>query len=237
MEQRVQKFIAQSGYSSRRKAEQLIEEKRVKVNGEIITLGAHCTENDTITIDNKPLSIKPVESIYLIMNKPKGLVTTNNDEFNRKTIFDILPEQYQNTKLFSVGRLDKDTTGLLIITNDGQITQQIIHPSSKIAKTYHLTLDKKLKESDKKALEKGIILDEQKLSPCVIKNHKTYYLIKIWEGRKRQIRRMFEEKNYEIKSLERTKIGELELNKLNLKKGQIKKVSREFLEKTIPLNK
>ena len=236
MEQRVQKFIQQAGICSRRKAEELIEQKRVKVNGCIVSLGNHCSEDDTISIDDSPISNKQEEPIYIVMNKPKGVVTTNNDEFGRKTVFDLLPEEFQNQRVFSVGRLDKETTGLLILTNDGNLAQRIIHPSSKIAKTYLVTLDKKLNQSHKRTLEKGIVLDNQKLVPCVIKDHKTYYVVKIWEGRKRQIRKMFDAKGYNVISLQRTRIGELNINKLSLKPGKIKKVKKDFLEKTIPLD-
>ena len=236
MKQRVQKFIQQAGYCSRRKAEELIEQKRIKVNNEVVSLGDHCSLNDEITIDGQKISLEPEKSIYIIMNKPKGLVTSNSDELNRKTVFDILPEEFKEKRLFSVGRLDKETTGLLILTNDGDFSQKIIHPSSKIPKTYHAKLDKKLLESDKKSLEKGIILEDKKLAPCVIKNFKEYYLVKIWEGRKRQIRRMFEEKNYFVTELKRVRIGNLDIDKLRLGEGKIKKVKKEFLEKTINIS-
>lgn len=233
MVERVQKHIAQAGYCSRRKAEELIGEGRVKVNNKLISLGDKCSEEDEVRIDNKIISLEKPQCQYVLMNKPKGVVTTNSDEMDRKTVFDILPDNLKEYRLFSVGRLDKETTGLLLLTNDGNLSQKIIHPSSKIPKIYHVTLDKKLQEQDKKTLEKGIHLEGYKLAPCVIKNHKTYYVVKIWEGRKRQIRRMFEEKEYQVKELERVRIGNLDLYKLNLKPGQVKKVKKEFLEKTI----
>lgn len=236
MEQRVQKFIQQAGYCSRRKAEELIEQGHVEINGKTASLGSHCREQDSIRIKGETITTTPQKLTYVIMNKPKGLVTSNSDELNRRTIFDILPDELKTKRLFSVGRLDKDTTGLLILTNDGDFSQKIIHPSSKIPKIYHVNLDKKLLDSHKKSLEKGIYLDDKKLAPCVIKNFKEYYVVKIWEGRKRQIRRMFEHKNYHVERLKRIRIGNLDVEKLKLREGKVKEVKKEFLEKTINIS-
>lgn len=229
--QRVQKFIALSGLCSRRKAEELIEKGRVKVNGKEISLGDHALPTDEIKVDNKKISFDLNDKIYILMNKPEGYVCTKSDEMGRKTVFDLIEEDTNN--LFTVGRLDKDTTGLLIITNDGEFAQKIIHPSSKIKKEYIVYLDKKLEEKDRKAIEKGVQLEDVKLMSCVIKDFKDKYLVKIWEGRKRQIRRMFEVKDYKVTMLERIGIGNLQLKKTGVKHGKYKKVKREFLEKNI----
>jgi 23S rRNA pseudouridine2605 synthase len=231
--ERVQKIIQQSGYCSRRKAEELIKEGAVKVNGILVSLGDHCSNKDSITIFGKPLEKKTAEKVYFLMNKPKRVVCSNSDPHNPKTIFDLLSEKDKVPGLFSVGRLDKDTTGLLIITNDGDFAQKIIHPSSKIKKEYLVSLDKRLEQRDKKKLEKGVVLDGVALSPCSIRVFKTNYLVKIFEGRKRQIRRMFAQVGYEVTALERVRLGGLTLAKTGLRYGKYKKVSKAMLEKEI----
>jgi pseudouridine synthase len=230
---RVQKLISQSGFCSRRNAEKLIEEKKVKVNNKIISLGDKCNLNDKITIDDKLISLD-VKKIYIIMNKQKGYVCSKKDEFNRKTIFDLLSLKDNHSSLFSVGRLDKDTTGLIIITNDGDFAQKIIHPSSKISKEYIVQIDRNLKNKDKLFLESGIKLYNKQLTPCTIKRlSQKKYLVRIFEGKKRQIREMFLKFNYNIISLHRIKIGNLDLEKYNLKYGEYKFVKKEELKNKI----
>ncbi len=232
--QRVQKLIALAGLCSRRKAEELIEQGRVKVNNKIISLGDQYTEEDIITVDNKRIKISKEKFTYIILNKRKGFVTSKKDELGRKTIFDLIKEEDKRPNLFSVGRLDKQTGGLIIITNDGQFAQKIIHPSSKITKEYIADLDKELSDFDKKILEKGVKLEDFKLRPCTIRKiGEKRYVVELSEGRKRQIRRMFEKLNYEVVALKRIKIGNLDLKGLDLKPGDYKKVSKEFLEKKI----
>ena len=231
VEHRIQKIISEIGYCSRRKAEELKKKKKVKINGKIAEIGEKCNINDKIEIENKIISNKKKENIYIVMNKKKGITCTNKDEFNRKTIFDNINIK---TKLFSVGRLDKDTTGLIIITNDGELTQKIIHPSQNIEKEYIATLNKDLLLKDKIEIEKGLILDKQKLSKCKITNiKKNIVKIIIKEGKKRQIRRVFEIKGYIVKELKRIRIGNLELDKLNLKEGEYKHIEKKLLEKKI----
>lgn len=272
--ERVQKFIALSGFASRRKAEELIQENRVQVNGKTITIGDKCSKNDIITIDNKKINFNTEQNTYIVMNKKKGLVCSKSDELGRKTVFDALSKQDQQSNLFTVGRLDKNSSGLLLITNDGLFAQRIIHPSSKILKTYIATLDKNLIENDKKKLQEGITLEGYKLSKCIIEkikpklektkvetknitntqktnilennnnsnnnttnnlksNIEHKYIVKISEGRKRQIREMFKKLNYNVKDLSRIKIGNMDLKDLKLKTGEYKQISRNELEKMI----
>lgn len=231
---RVQKFIALSGFCSRRKAEELIIDKRVKVNGETVSIGDSCFEKDKIEIDGKEIYFNSKEMVYIVMNKSSGYVTTNNDEFCRKTIYDFLDQKDKRDNLFSVGRLDKDTSGLLILTNDGDFAQSIIHPSKKIAKEYIVQTSKELRKDDQKILEDGIKLDDYKLKPLEIRRiSQNKYIVIIYEGRKRQIRRMFEELNYDIINLHRIKIGGLDLKDLNLGFKEYAYVTKKFLEEKI----
>lgn len=233
-EQRVQKFIALSGIASRRKAEELIEQGRVKVNDKQITIGDKCLPTDKIKVNNKLINFDTDDKKYIIINKSYGYITTKSDELGRKTVFDLLKPQDRKKNLFSVGRLDKDTTGLLILTNDGDFNQQIIHPSKKISKEYIVILDKELENQDKIEIQKGIELDNYKLKRTHIKQiGELTYLVKIFEGRKRQVRRMFEEFNYNIVKLTRIRIGNLDLKDTNLKHGEYEIVSKEFLLKKI----
>jgi len=233
-EQRVQKFIAKSGYCSRRRAEIFIEKEAVTVNGKTISLGEKCLPTDKIMVNDDLIEFDLNDNVYYVLNKQYGFVTTNSDEFGRRTVFDSITDKDNKDNLFSVGRLDKDTEGLLILTNDGDFAQKIIHPSQSIIKEYIVTINKELTNKDKTTIEKGIILDDRKLVPCTIKhtiNNK--YSVKISEGRRRQIRRMFEEFGYKIYGLKRIKIGNMDLKELNIQIGKYKKYKKEELENMI----
>lgn len=224
IEERVQKYIQLSGLCSRRKAEDLIAKHKVKVNGKTVKLGDKCLPTDEIEVEGRKIKFKSDSKIYIVLNKPKGYVCSKDDPHNKETIYDLVPK---NRSLFSIGRLDKDTTGLIILTNDGKFSQNVIHPSKKIEKTYELDLDKKLSEDDKLAIENGLILDGQRLSKCKIKHFKeNRYQIKIFEGKKRQIRRVFEMKNYKVTKLNRVAIGNLKLSSFNIKVGNYKIVDK-----------
>jgi 23S rRNA pseudouridine2605 synthase len=232
-QERVQKWIALSGFCSRRKAEDFIAEKKVKVNGKTIKLGDKCLPGDDIRINNRPIKVK-LEFDYFIMNKQVGFVTTRRDELGRKTVFNLLSPKDRKSNLFSVGRLDKETSGLLIITNDGPFAQQIIHPSKKIMKEYLITINKNLQSSDKHKIEKGQVIDEYRLSPSTVREFaENRYIVRISEGRNRQVRKMFEECGYEVLKLERVRIGNLDLNDLRIKIGSYKKVPKEFLARSL----
>ena len=150
--ERLQKIIAQSGYCSRRKAEELILQGRVKVNGKTVDiLGTKVRPQDDIQIDGK--RIEKEEKIYYVINKPKGCVTTSKDQFNRKTVLDYIPVK---ERIYPVGRLDYDTSGVLFLTNDGQFTNQMIHPRYHLPKTYLVNLQGLLSEQDIRNLRKGL---------------------------------------------------------------------------------
>jgi 23S rRNA pseudouridine2605 synthase len=231
---RVQKFIALSGLCSRRKAEVLIEEGRVKVNGEIISIGDQCLETDVIKVDDKEIKFNTQDLIYILLNKSKGYVSTKSDEFDRKTIYDFLDPKDNRDNLFSIGRLDKDTSGLIILTNDGQLTQDIIHPSKSIAKDYIAVLNHELTPSSLKVLEAGIELDDVQLRKCTIKKiSDKKYKITLYEGKNRQIRKMFEKLDYEVVNLHRIRIGGLDLKELNIGFKDYVLVSKKFVEEKI----
>ena len=233
-EQRVQKFISKSGYCSRRRAEIFIEKEAVTVNGEVITLGTKCLPTDKIKVNDDLIEFDLNDNVYYVLNKQYGFITSNVDEFNRRTVFDLIDNNDYKDNLFSVGRLDKDTEGLLILTNDGDFSQSIIHPSQSITKEYIVTIDKELSNKDKTTIEMGINLDERRLAPCQIKHTiENKYSVKITEGRKRQVRRMFEEFGYKIYGLKRIKIGNMDLKELNIQVGKYKKYNKEELEKMI----
>lgn len=231
---RVQKFIAVSGLCSRRAAEDLIKQGKVKVNGETISIGDSCLKTDKIEVDGKVISFNLNDKVYIVLNKSSGYVTTNEDEFGRKTVFDFLDEKDKRDNLFSVGRLDKDTSGLLILTNDGDFAQSVIHPSKDIAKEYIVQTDKELRRDDEQKLKDGIILDDYKLKPTQIRRiAENKYVVVIYEGRKRQIRRMFEELGYKVENLHRIKIGGLDLKELGLGFKEYAFVTKKFLEEKI----
>lgn len=215
---RLNKFIADAGICSRRQADALITHGRVKLNGQTITeLGIKIDPSiDIIEIDQKRVNTNHQKHIYLILNKPRGILTTVRDPFNRPTVMDLIdvPE-----RIFPVGRLDQDSEGLLLFTNDGELSNRLIHPKHKIKKLYRVSVTGHPSEADIARLRNGIILDEKKTLPCRI--HKidqdretTVFEIEIREGRKRQIRRMFQAIGHEVIILKRIQIGPIKLGRL-----------------------
>lgn len=229
---RLQKFLAQQGISSRRKAEEYIEQGLVKVNGETITtLGYKIDpENDRVSFKNRELFGETEQHTYLLLNKPAGYICTASDTHKRKTIFDLLP---QEKRLYSIGRLDKETEGLLIVTDDGDLTYKLTHPKYHVEKEYLVICLGSLSNEKKVMLEKGIMLDGKKTAPCKIdvKNagDSTTLHITIHEGRKRQIRNMFEIIGHKVHYLKRIRIGHLGL--ANLAIGQYRPLSEKELDK------
>jgi len=230
MQVRVQKIISNAGYCSRRKAEELIRQSLVKVNDKAINLGEKADpEKDRITVNG--IEIKIEKRIYLLFNKPAGYITTLDDPLNRKTIFDIINIK---ERIFPVGRLDNDTSGLLILTNDGDFANKIMHPKYEIEKTYRVRIDRELKDSDIKQLENGIIVDGKKTWPARISEIKhDIFDITIHEGRNRIVRKMMSALGYSVLSLERIAIGDIKINGLqsgryrNLTPGEINALLKE----------
>ena len=218
---RINKYIASSGLTSRRGADELISSGRVKVNGKTVTeLGKEIDEyNDTVTVDGQ--RIKPVtRNVYIMFHKPKGCVCTLKDDKGRKTVMDYLSE-FSDMRLFPVGRLDYDTEGLLLLTNDGEFANLLTHPAGEVPKTYVVKVNGPSPESDIARLRNGIVLDGEKLRRCKIKilgeeeGGFIRYEVTIYEGKNRQIRRMFESIGREVTFLKRVKIGELKLGGLS----------------------
>ncbi len=216
---RINKYIASCGVCSRRKAEEFVLQGKVKVNGKVIAnLATDIDEtNDTVIVDGQ--RITPVSRfIYIMMYKPKGCVCTLKDEKGRKTVLDYLGD-FEGKRIFPVGRLDYDTEGLLLLTNDGDFSNRLMQPSSEIPKTYIAKVEGEIPESDLARLRKGVTIDGVKLNRCKIKvlgveNNISRLEITIYEGKNREIHKMFETIGKEIIFLKRVKIGDLKLGGL-----------------------
>lgn len=216
---RLNRYLALCGLGSRRKCESLILAGRVAIDGDIVrSLSVTIAEKQNqVTVDGKP-AVPPQSLIYILLNKPGGYVTTASDELGRKTVLDLLPG---NLRVFPVGRLDKDTTGALLFTNDGQLAFQLMHPKFNIDKVYQATLNRPIIKEDIRKLQSGIYLEEGRTSPCKIKilnrDSKRIEII-LHEGRKRQVKRMLRTVGYRVVSLERIQFAKLTL--ANLQPGQ-----------------
>lgn len=216
---RLNKFLANCGVASRRGADKLIEEGRVSVNGKIVTeLGISVDEEtDRVLVDGR--KVKPVEKMtYIMFHKPKGCVTTASDEKGRKTIFDYLNLK---VKLHPVGRLDYDSEGLLLLTNDGDLTYKLTHPSSEIPKIYMVKIEGEIQESDLAILRKGAVVDGERFGRAKVKlleydkdKNISRLEVAITEGKNREIRRMFVAVEKNVIFLKRVAVGELRLGGL-----------------------
>lgn len=230
---RLQKYLAQCGIASRRKAEALIAEGRVSVDGRTVdTMGIKIDpEVQQIRFDGKPV-IPEKRQIYILLNKPKGYVTTVADPQGRPIVTDLV--QDTSERLFPVGRLDLDTQGALLLTNDGDLAQKMQHPSYEVTKTYEAQVAGKPKQKDLDSLAKGIVLEGKMTSPAqlsVIKNFSgsTLLRITIHEGRKRQVRKMFAAIGHPVKRLKRIAYGSLYLG--NLAEGSYRRLNKQDLKK------
>jgi 23S rRNA pseudouridine2605 synthase len=229
---RVQKIIANAGICSRRKAEELINQKRVKINGEVAMLGDKADiAEDIITVDEQKIKYKKFE--YYIINKPKQTICAVDDPHGRRMVVELINS---DKRLFTVGRLDYDTTGLIIVTNDGEFSQSITSPDSKIFKTYIAKLDKDIKTEHIIALKNGVKLDDgyvtQKARARKLKvnNEKAYVQLSIQEGKYHQIKKMFAALGYKVEKLTRTKIGNLSIDSVGVhKSGEYVKIRKDDL--------
>lgn len=217
---RLQKVIAEAGIASRRKAEELIVQGRVKVNGKIVTeLGFKADENDKILVDNRPINAETHKEYYLI-NKPKGIISSASDEHNRKTVVDLIPSK---NRLYPVGRLDKETTGALILTNDGDFTHKMTHPKYELSKVYRVSIRGRLTPEIKGRLEKGVKIDGVSYQGVLIddihynkEQNRTQFSITLFEGKNRQIRKLMDFFNVPVLKLHRYKIGSLIMEDLKI---------------------
>ncbi|MBS3087981.1 rRNA pseudouridine synthase [Candidatus Pacearchaeota archaeon] len=222
--ERLQKIIANSGYCSRRKAEELLEQGKVTLNGIPAKLGDKATPEDNITINGKPINTTE-KNRYFILNKPKEILVTKTDPKNRRTIYNLKAISNLGLNLNYVGRLDAMSEGLLILTNDGDLIQKLTHPKHDITKTYQLRTDPVITKQHITDLKEGILIDERKFfAEITNKNNNTFH-ISISEGRNRIIRRVLEKLNYKIFELKRIQIANIKLG--DLQPGEIKEISKE----------
>ena len=227
--ERLQKVIANLGYTSRRKAEELIMNGKVKVNGKIVTeLGTKVKNSDTIEVENTILdNHKDYE--YYLLNKPRGIISSTNDEHGRKTIIDLIQT---NQRIYPVGRLDYDTTGAIILTNDGYLANKLMHPSSNIEKTYVAKVAGLVTGYEIKKLREGIVIDDKKTNKAKAnlkkydkKTDKSTVELTIHEGRNHQVKKMFSALNHDVIKLKREKYANLDLT--NLKSGEYRKLTNK----------
>ena len=230
---RLNKYLADCGVGSRRECDALIAEGVVKVNGKVATLGQTVDDNAKITVRDKRIGDKQ-KLYYIMLNKPKGCVTTVKDDLGRKTVMDFVSDI--KARLYPVGRLDYDTEGLLILTNDGDLSNRLTHPRNEINKTYVCRISGMLKENERATLEKGVLIDGVKTAPAKVKiveqdQHHTRCEVTIHEGRNHQVKKMFEAVGKEVEFLKRVAVGDLRLG--GLKRGEyrfLNEIEIDYLE-------
>jgi 23S rRNA pseudouridine2605 synthase len=223
---RLNRFLALAAVSSRRGAEEYIREGRVTVNGEPSTdLATQVSPDDRVQVDGRLVRVQ--EFVYVLFNKPAGFITTRSDEKLRKTIFDLLPERLRN--LSHVGRLDRESEGLLILTNDGDLAFRITHPKFKLEKEYLVTLDRAFQPEDAAKTRKGVYLSEGRARFDAIHKINPYQVrVVLTQGLKRQVRRVLAALNYKVKRLQRTRIGPLTVRDLG--PGEIRLLSKQEID-------
>jgi 23S rRNA pseudouridine2605 synthase len=218
---RLNKFLADAGICSRREADKLIESGVIKVNGKIVTkLGTKVSRTDKVMYGDQTLKAEKLQ--YILLNKPKGYITTSDDPQNRKTVMTLV-EKACKERIYPVGRLDRNTTGLLLFTNDGDLAKKLTHPKYKIKKIYHVVLDKPLAKNDMIKIAEGIELEDGFISPDMIAYDKTVddkreIGIEIHSGRNRIVRRIFEHLGYKVVKLDRVMFASL--TKKDLPRGR-----------------
>jgi len=227
---RLQILLAQAGVGSRRACEVMIAAGRVSVNGCVATTGCKANESDVICVDGQRISGREF-LIYMMLNKPKGVVTTVKDPQGRPTVIDLLRSVEQ--RIYPVGRLDADTTGLLLLTNDGEWANQLMHPRYHVPKTYEIWMEGDLSKDAVQRLEQGVQLDDGMTAPAVVKNvnrmkSSTRLLLTIREGRKRQVRRMCSALGHKVLALSRVEYGPLKLGELQ--SGQWRMLNRSEIQ-------
>ena len=232
---RINKYIANSGIASRRKAEELVLQGRVKVNGNIINeLGYKIDEKkDVVEVDGRVISINDEKKVYIMLNKPEGYITTSKDQFDRKSVMDLIPEIKE--RVYPVGRLDYETSGLLLMTNDGDLTYKITHPSHEFKKTYLASVKGILNEKESHDIQNGLEIEDYVTSKAKLKilkeNHEKNYsvcMLTIHEGKNRQVRKMFEAINHPVMNLRRISIGKIRLGDLDV--GKYRMLTKEEVD-------
>ncbi len=217
---KLQAFLAHAGVASRRKSEEMIADGQVTVNGEKAHIGQRVNPSkDKISVKGKPIN-QASELIYVLVNKPNGIVSSTSDELGRKTVLDLLPESFDKHRLYPVGRLDQDSQGLMLLTNDGEFAYRLTHPKFEIPKTYEVLIDRKPSFAAMNLLRYGVRLSDGVTAPAEVEildsnDNQAWLTITIHEGRNRQVRRMFERVGYDVKRLTRIQLGPFMLADLN----------------------
>ncbi|MCM1363893.1 MAG: rRNA pseudouridine synthase [Faecalibacterium sp.] len=214
---RLQKFLSECGVASRRKSEELIEQGRVKVNGSVASIGDKVNpKKDTVLVNGKKV-IKQKDKTYIMLHKPRGFITTMSDELDRKCVVELISDV--PGRVYPVGRLDRDSEGMLLFTNDGEFANAMTHPRKHVPKTYRVTVRPAVTEEQLTALTQGIIIDDRKTAPAEVRvvtkeENRVVLEVILYEGRNRQIRKMCEEIGLEVARLKRTAIGSVKLGML-----------------------
>ncbi len=229
---RINKFLAGTGLASRRKCEQFVLEGRITVNGKVVSnLAFDVSEKDNVRVDGKRVTL-PTKFTYIMMHKPKGYLTTVSDDRERKTVMELLPDNYKN--LMPVGRLDFNSEGLLLFTNDGEIAQKLTRPKHEVSKLYSVKVEGEVTKEDVKNMQSGVeLVDGTKFKECEIrikeiKNRKTSLEVVLKEGKNREIRKIFDKYNYNVIFLKRVAIGEIRLG--GLTRGTVRPLRPSELE-------
>ncbi len=234
---RLNKVIAEAGLVSRRKADELISSGVVKVNGKVVdTLGYKVETDDFITVKGDPLPSSE-KKIYFLLNKPKDVIVTSHDENNRKTVMDLIKT---DLRIFPVGRLDRNTTGALLLTNDGELSHRLLHPSYQIPRTYIVLLDREISQTDAEKISQGVELEDGKTGTAEIiidpkKSNRVIFTLK--EGKNHEVKRIFEHFNYRVKQLDRKIFAGLSVQRLQ--RGEYRLLSKKevgLLKKLVKLD-
>ena len=231
---RLNKFLSNSGVASRRKCDELISQGKVFVNGKVVSeLGFQINEKkDKVMVEGKQIKL-PSSFVYIKLNKPKGYACTAHDEKGRKTIYELIDT---DERLFSIGRLDYDTEGLILLTNDGDFANKVAHPKYAIEKEYRVTVEGQIKESELAVLRKGVVVDGERMPSAKVEflsedDKFTKLSVVIDEGQNRQIRRMFEAIGKSIRLLKRVRIGQVRLG--GLKRGDYRDLTEDELNSLV----
>ncbi|MDD6527042.1 MAG: pseudouridine synthase [Oscillospiraceae bacterium] len=229
---RLQKFMSECGVASRRKSEELIESGKVRVNGAVASLGDKINpKKDTVTVSGKKI-VKQKEHKYIMLHKPRGFITTMSDEMERKCVAQLISDVPQ--RVYPVGRLDRESEGLLLFTNDGEFANALTHPKKHVSKTYRVTVRPGVTDEQLSAITEGIIIDDRKTAPAEVRvvtkeDNRVVLEIILYEGRNRQIRKMCEQLDLEVARLKRTAIGSVKLGML--KQGDWRDLTEDEVRK------
>ena len=231
VEIRLQKYLAEAGVASRRKCEELIAMGRVEVNGQVVTVpGTKINGEEMIKVDGRQIR-QEQKKVYILLNKPVGYISTSKDQFSRKTVLDLIDAVKE--RIYPVGRLDYDTSGLIVLTNDGELANRLTHPKHEMQKVYRVMIDGSLKEEDIKSFQTGIAIEDYTTAPAkvkVIETTKKDSIIEltIHEGKNRQVRKMFETLGYAVLRLKRVAVGPIVIE--GLEEGKWRYLSKKEIE-------